>query len=97
MDQSFIRSIDSNKQYTAIVSGIIKLAHSLSMVVIAEGVETAAQRAILAQEQCDEIQGRLVSMPLSPQEFASWRNDWEVSRINATAENEATESITQWH
>ena len=97
IDQSFIRSIDSNKQYTAIVSGIIKLAHSLSMVVIAEGVETAAQRAILAQEQCDEIQGRLVSMPLSPQEFASWRNDWEVHRINSNAENEVDESITQCH
>ena len=97
IDQSFIRSIDSDRQYTAIVSGIIKLAHSLGMTVIAEGVETDAQKAILAQEQCDEIQGHLVSMPLSSQEFASWRNEWEVRRINASTENEAAESITQWH
>jgi EAL domain-containing protein (putative c-di-GMP-specific phosphodiesterase class I) len=67
------------------------------MTVIAEGVETAAQKAILLQEQCDEIQGHLVSMPLSPQEFEGWRNDWEVCRLNANAEIEAAESITQWH
>jgi EAL domain-containing protein (putative c-di-GMP-specific phosphodiesterase class I)/PleD family two-component response regulator len=97
IDQSFIRSIDSDRQYTAIVSGIIKLAHSLGMTVIAEGVETAAQKAMLVQKQCDEIQGHLVSMALSPEEFASWRNDWEAQRLNANAEIEAAESITQWH
>jgi len=97
IDQSFIRSIDSDRQYTAIVSGIIKLAHSLGMTVIAEGVETTTQRAILAQEQCDEIQGYLISMALPSQEFASWRSDWEARRTKVSAENEATESITQWH
>ena len=97
INQSFIRSIDSDRQYTVIVSGIIKLAHSLGMTVIAEGVETATQKAVLAQVQCDEIQGYLVSMALSPQEFTSWRNDWEAHRINAHAEIEAAESITQWH
>ena len=97
IDQSFIRSMDSNRQYTAIVSGIIKLAHSLGMTVIAEGVETAEQKVILAQEQCDEIQGQLISMPLSAQEFARWRKDWEILRVSADAENEASESITQWH
>jgi predicted signal transduction protein with EAL and GGDEF domain/DNA-binding response OmpR family regulator len=97
IDQSFIRSIDSDRQYTAIVSGIIKLAHSLGMTVIAEGVETAAQKAMLIQEQCNGIQGHLVSMPLSPQEFVSWRKNWEVRRSNANAEIEAAGSITQWH
>ena len=97
IDQSFVRSIDSDKQYTAIVSGIIKLAHSLGMTVVAEGVETSEQKAILAREQCDQIQGYLISMPLSQHDFARWRNDWEVLRISANAESEAGESITQWH
>jgi CheY-like chemotaxis protein len=92
-----VAAVEADRQYTAIVSGIIKLAHSLGMTVIAEGVETAARKAMLVQEQCDEIQGHLVSMALSPQEFASWRNDWEVRRLNANAEIEAAESITQWH
>ena len=97
IDQSFTRLIDSNKQYTAIVSGIIKLAHSLGMSVVAEGVETAVQRAILTQEQCDEIQGGLVSMPLSPREFTDWWSRWEVGRMSAESENEMGEMITQWH
>jgi predicted signal transduction protein with EAL and GGDEF domain len=97
IDKSFIDSIDSNKQYTAIVSGIIKLAHRLGMTVIAEGVETDLQRAILTQEQCDEIQGSLVSLPLSPRDFSSWWNSWEARRMNSNFEDETSRSISQWH
>ena len=97
IDQSFIRSIDTNKQYTAIVSGIIKLAHSLGMTVIAEGVETAVQKSLLAQEQCDEIQGGLISMPLPARDFTRWWKDWEARRTQTNIEREAGESITQWH
>jgi EAL domain-containing protein (putative c-di-GMP-specific phosphodiesterase class I) len=97
IDKSFVRLIDSNQQYSAIVSGIIKLAHSLGMSVIAEGVETAVQRAILTQEQCDEIQGQLISMPLSPAEFSDWWYRWELGRMNSESEHESSELITQWH
>ena len=97
IDKSFIRSIDSNNQYTAIVSGIIKLAHSLGMTVIAEGVETDVQKAILVREHCDEIQGTLVSLPLPPGEFVNWLNSWEARRIDSFSENETSGSITQWH
>ncbi|MCP4875592.1 MAG: EAL domain-containing protein [Gammaproteobacteria bacterium] len=97
IDQSFIRSIDSNKQYTAIVSGIIKLAHSLGMTVIAEGVETDVQRAILTHEHCDEIQGSLVSLPMPPREFTDWMNGWEVRKIYADSENVTNVLVTQWH
>jgi len=97
IDKSFICSIDSSKQYTAIVSGIIKLAHSLGMTVIAEGVETDEHIAILAQEQCDEIQGNLISIPLSQPDFANWWNEREALGKNADAEIEADEVITQWH
>ncbi len=97
IDKSFIRSIDSNNQFTAIVSGIIKLAHSLGMTVIAEGVETEVQKAILAQQQCDEIQGNLVSLPLPPGEFVDWLSAWEVRVIDTEFENETSGSVTQWH
>ncbi len=97
IDKSFIGSIGSNKQYTAIVSGIIKLAHSLGMTVIAEGVETAVQKAILAQEQCDEIQGSLVSLPLPPRDFTDWFNGWKVRTMDSGSENETSRSVTQWH
>ena len=97
IDQSFIRTVDSNNQYTSIISGIIKLAHSLGMTVIAEGVETDVQKAILVREHCDEIQGTLVSLPLPPGEFVNWLGSWEALRIDSFSENETSGSITQWH
>ena len=97
IDKSFIRSVDSNNQYTAIVSGIIKLAHSLGMTVIAEGVETDIQKANLAQQQCDEIQGNLVSLPLPPEKFVDWLSAREVRVIDPEFENETSGSVTQWH
>ena len=97
IDKSFIRLIDTNQQYTAIVSGIIKLAHSLGMIVIAEGVENDVQEAILIQEACDEIQGSLVSLPLPSREFIDWLNAWEIRSIDLDSDNEKSESVTQWH
>jgi len=97
IDKSFIHTIDSDSQYTAIVSGIIKLAHSLGMTVIAEGVETDVQKAILAHELCDEIQGSLVSSPLPPREFTNWLNGWKVREIDSVSENETGGTVTQWH
>jgi EAL domain-containing protein (putative c-di-GMP-specific phosphodiesterase class I)/PleD family two-component response regulator len=93
IDKSFIGYIDSNSQYTAIVGGIIKLAHSLGMTVIAEGVETEDQRAILAQGLCDEIQGSLVSLPLSAREFVEWLNNREVRKKNPKPVNENERAV----
>lgn len=95
IDKSFIRTIDSDNQYTAIVSGIIKLAHSLGMTVIAEGVETDTQKAILEQELCDEIQGSLVSLPLPPRDYIDWLNSWKVRKTDSVSETEAGRLITQ--
>ncbi len=97
IDKSFICSIDSDSQYTAIVSGIIKLAHSLGMTVIAEGVETDAQKAVLTRELCDQIQGGLVSLPLPPRDFANWLNCWEIQKTESNSENEPGGAVNQWH
>ncbi len=97
IDKSFITSIDSNHHYAAIVGGIIKLAHSLGMRVIAEGVETAAQKAILVEEQCDEIQGKLVSLPLSAPDFSHWLSDWGARNMGLESENQTGEPVSQWH
>jgi predicted signal transduction protein with EAL and GGDEF domain len=94
IDRSFIHPIDSNNRYTSIVRGIIKLSHSLGMSVIAEGVETTHQKAILAQEQCDEIQGYLVSRPLSVTDFRNWLNSWENQNLDTDSESGKSGSIT---
>jgi diguanylate cyclase (GGDEF)-like protein len=64
IDQSFVRNMQSVREQGAIVQATIGLGHSLGLTVIAEGVETEAQRAMLSAWHCDEIQGYHYSRPL---------------------------------
>jgi diguanylate cyclase (GGDEF)-like protein len=64
IDQSFVRNMSAVTEQSAIVQATIGLGHSLGLTVIAEGVETETQRALLHKWQCDEIQGYHYSRPL---------------------------------
>jgi diguanylate cyclase len=57
LDRCFVKNIDRNPKDITIASAIISLAHKLDMKVVAEGVETNAERDCLRQLECDEIQG----------------------------------------
>jgi diguanylate cyclase (GGDEF)-like protein len=70
IDQSFIRDLATDPDDAAITTAIIAMAHTLKLEVVAEGVETEAQRAFLAAHGCDEFQGYLVSPPVAAPEFA---------------------------
>jgi EAL domain-containing protein (putative c-di-GMP-specific phosphodiesterase class I) len=72
IDQSFVRNISSSTQDKAIVKSIIKLAHSLGKVVIAEGVEDLACLNILKEMNCEKIQGYYYGKPMSFEEFITW-------------------------
>ncbi|MFJ3058693.1 putative bifunctional diguanylate cyclase/phosphodiesterase [Herbaspirillum sp. NPDC087042] len=63
LDRSFISELETSKQAKAFVRAILALGHSLNVAVLAEGVETEAQRAILEQEGCHEGQGFLFGRP----------------------------------
>jgi len=69
IDGSFIRDVPHDPDDTAIVRGIVVLAHTLRLTVVAEGVETREQIEFLRELGCDEIQGFLVSRPLPPAEL----------------------------
>ena len=66
IDRSFIVNFTSNSDDRAIVTAIIAMARSLGLKIIAEGVETEEQLAILSELGCHEMQGYLYSKPLPP-------------------------------
>lgn len=67
IDRSFVSYLDSvNSQGHAIVSMMIGMAHTLGMEVVAEGIETSAQRDALISMDCDYGQGFLFSRPVDP-------------------------------
>ena len=64
IDQTFVRDLLTDPNDAAIAKTIIALGQSLGLAVIAEGVETQAQRAFLAQSGCYAFQGYLFSKPV---------------------------------
>jgi EAL domain-containing protein (putative c-di-GMP-specific phosphodiesterase class I) len=69
IDQTFVRDVLADNSDAAIVKTIVALAQSLGMGVIAEGVETVAQRDFLAASGCHTFQGYLFSRPLPVESF----------------------------
>ncbi len=65
IDQSFVQNLEHNLNDEVIVRAIINLGHSLGLRVIAEGVETEGQLLRLRGFGCDEVQGHLISPPVS--------------------------------
>jgi diguanylate cyclase (GGDEF)-like protein/PAS domain S-box-containing protein len=72
IDRSFVGKIADDGEDAAVVRCIIGMAHNLGLEVVAEGVETAAQAALLRNEQCQEAQGFLYAKPLAAQEFEAY-------------------------
>ncbi|WP_220732306.1 EAL domain-containing protein [Shewanella morhuae] len=72
IDREFVRDITHDPDDAAITSAIIALAHSLELNVVAEGVETQDQLNFLALQGCDQVQGFLLSKPLTADDFLTF-------------------------
>jgi diguanylate cyclase (GGDEF)-like protein/PAS domain S-box-containing protein len=75
IDKTFIDDMVSDPQQHALISGIISLAHTLNLTVIAEGIETGRHRDALAELGCPLGQGYFYSSPVGPTEALTWLND----------------------
>jgi EAL domain-containing protein (putative c-di-GMP-specific phosphodiesterase class I) len=69
IDQNFVREIDTDHSDAIIVQTIIGMAHNFGFNVIAEGVETKAQRDCLVRYGCNAFQGYLFSKPVPLEDF----------------------------
>ncbi len=69
IDKSFVSDMMDDPDYATITSSIIKLAHSLNLRVVAEGVETQQQANFLLEEQCDLVQGYFYGKPVGAEEL----------------------------
>jgi diguanylate cyclase (GGDEF)-like protein len=74
IDKGFVRDVLVDREDAEIAHAIIRLAHTLDMRVVAEGVESQEVAAFLKERKCDEIQGYLVSKPLIPEAVPSLFN-----------------------
>ncbi len=72
IDRSFVSELHESSNDRPIVAAVIAMGHSLGLTIVAEGVESQQQLAVLCQLGCDEIQGYLCSRPLPAAEFFRW-------------------------
>jgi len=70
IDRSFVREITTSVDDAAITTAIIAMAHALGLHVVGEGIETEAQRVVLLEQGCDEMQGYLFSRPVTAEQLA---------------------------
>ena len=72
IDRSFIADVPASTDDTAIVTAIVQMGHSLHLDIVAEGVETHEQLALLRGLGCGMIQGYLVARPLPATQARAW-------------------------
>jgi len=72
IDRSFVKDLPGDRGAAAIARAIIQMGKSLGLQVVAEGVETAAQRAWVQAQGCDAQQGYLDAAPMPVARFEAW-------------------------
>jgi diguanylate cyclase (GGDEF)-like protein len=84
IDRGFISDLAQDTDDAAIVSSIVALGQSLNLQIVAEGVETVAQQAILTRLGCDSLQGFLFGRPMPPEQFAKLAATTAARKLSAS-------------
>jgi EAL domain-containing protein (putative c-di-GMP-specific phosphodiesterase class I) len=85
IDRTFVSGVDANAQSAEIVRAVIGLGNALKIPVIAEGVETEAERDFLMREGCGQMQGHLIGIPAPIVQYADLVGATPTPRAMATA------------
>ncbi len=85
IDRSFIKDIETEADDATIAQTIVAMAHTLRLEVIAEGVETEAQLALLRRWRCDAYQGYLCSRPISADDMTTMLRNLRATRLVSLA------------
>ncbi len=72
IDRSFVQGLPDDHNDAAITKAVIAMAHSLQLLVVAEGAENQAQCDLLRELDCDQVQGYFFSRPLPPEQLLPW-------------------------
>ncbi|MFZ5724677.1 MAG: EAL domain-containing protein [Pseudomonadota bacterium] len=94
IDRSFIHDIISDARAAAITRGIVSMAQSLHMQVVADAVESEPQRAFLRRMRIETIQGYLVAPPMPLAAFLEWTRQRQVDMPAPAASNGGGETKT---
>ncbi len=89
IDRSFVMGLPEVKTDLAIVRAMVVLGHSLGMRVVAEGIETAEQLAVLSSLGVDQYQGYLLGRPLPPQEFVALARSFQLRSAETVSHTKA--------
>jgi len=83
IDREFIRNVGQGGTHQNLVKNLISLAHSLSIGVVAEGIESQADAMLLRTLKCDVGQGYYFSRPLSRDDFRQWVNEKPLTTLES--------------
>ncbi|MGJ8570201.1 MAG: EAL domain-containing protein [Hoeflea sp.] len=83
IDQSFVRSMATDRSAAAIVRSVVGLGQSLGIATTAEGVETIEQLSFLESEGCDQVQGYYFAKPQNPLSITALLGSWKDKRQSA--------------
>ena len=72
IDRSFVSQSDTSAHHRILIEATVRVAHSLGMDTVAEGIETVAQAVVVRQLGCDKAQGYLFSKPLVFEDLVCW-------------------------
>ncbi len=86
IDRSFVADVPGDAEGEAIIRATLSMAHDLGLAVVAEGVESEAQRDFLLGHGCELLQGWLIARPMDADAFAAW---WRAHQAQAQAQPQA--------